>query len=264
MAEQTGIIEYRGSFKSIRHYRVAHDKRTLAGEKGGANINLIMHSPVFARTRENMSEFKGCGVAVKEIHRGLLAIFSEYTDTRFMGRLVAIVKKINVRDPQGKRGRRAILISLNRAILKSMNLHEKRKMDNQLKRFVTTSHPESRAEATITVNGLNPDPSFFPSSAQFYRVINHLSIISDFAYSESNLKYEALNPLDTMNTIAYSDYTPVNTTLTVSVKAAFSDGIVLGENVSVLQCVGIEFYTLSGGVEYLPYSSGSMLVYDVF
>jgi len=264
MAEQTGIIEYRGSFKSIRHYRVAHDKRTLAGEKGGANIDLIMNNPVFARTRENMKEFKGCGVAVKAIRYGLLAIFSEYTDTRFMGRLVALVKKINVRDPEGTRGRRAIIISDNRAIMKSMNLHEKRKMDNQLKRFVTTSHPESRAEAIITVNGLNPDPSFYPSSAQFYRVINHLSIISDFAYSESNLKYEALNSLDTMNTIAYSEYTPVNTTLTVSVKAAFPEGIVLAENVSVLQCVGIEFYTLSGGVEYLPYSSGSMLVYDVF
>ena len=34
MAYQTGSIRYMDSFKSIRHYRNAHDKKTYAVEKG--------------------------------------------------------------------------------------------------------------------------------------------------------------------------------------------------------------------------------------
>ena len=63
MAIQTGNIKYRGSFKNIRQYRNLHDPNTYAGEKGGANRDLIMNNPAFARTRENMNEFSGCGLA---------------------------------------------------------------------------------------------------------------------------------------------------------------------------------------------------------
>jgi hypothetical protein len=72
MAIQTGAIKYRGSFKSIRNYVNLHDGNTYAGEKGGANRDLIMNNPAFVRTRENMVEFGGCGVAVKALLLGFL------------------------------------------------------------------------------------------------------------------------------------------------------------------------------------------------
>ena len=106
MAYQTGIINYKGSFKSIRNYTNVGDPKIYAGEKGGANRDLIMNNPAFARTRENMNEFGGCGVAVKSIHYGLLQIFSEYTDTHFTSRLVKLIKMINLRDEEGTRGRK--------------------------------------------------------------------------------------------------------------------------------------------------------------
>jgi len=37
MAYQTGIINYKGSFKSIRNYTNVGDPKIYAGEKGGAN-----------------------------------------------------------------------------------------------------------------------------------------------------------------------------------------------------------------------------------
>ena len=77
MAIQTGAIKYRGSFKSIRNYMNLHDPNTYAGEKGGANRDLILNNPAFARTRENMSEFGGCGAAVKAIRRGFLNLLPE-------------------------------------------------------------------------------------------------------------------------------------------------------------------------------------------
>jgi len=264
MAYQTGALSYRGSFKSIRNYQNANDPIIYAGEKGGASGDEIKNNPVFVRTRGNMSEFKGCGVVVKAIRRGLYHLIPEHTDTHFTSRLMTLIKKINVRDLEGERGKREIRISQNRTILKTLKLHEKRKIDFQLKRCISNSHPESRAEATITVNGFNPDHTLVPRNAEYYRVQNHISKISDFAYSESVLGYAPLSPLRTKSAFAYSDYIPVNTPLSVALKAAFPEGTVLTESDTVLQCVGIEFYIRSGADGYVPYSTGSMIVRDVF
>lgn len=264
MAHQTGNIRYLGSFKSIRHYRRRRDKRTLAGEKGGANRDLIMHNPAFALTRLNMNEFGGCDAVVKAIRIGLRDLLPEYSDTDFTGRLVAIVKMINVKDEDGARGKREVLFSQNRPILKTLTFHVKKKIDFQLRKSITTSHPESRTEVTIKVNGLNPNLQVVPASAQFYRVVNHISIISDFAYHEGNRRYEALSQSDKKSAIAYSDYTPVNTPLSAEVKAAFREGILLSEKDTVLQCVGIEYYMRSGKDGYRPFTDKSMMVFDVF
>ena len=264
MAYQTGIINYKGSFKSIRNYTNVGDPKIYAGEKGGANIDLIMNNPAFARTRENMKEFGGCGVAVKAIRRGLIKLLPEHADTHFTGRLMKIIKMINLKDPTGEKGVRAIKISLNKTMLKSLNLHEKRKIDFELKRCIKKSHPDSRTEATITVNGFNPEPHLVPGIAQYYRVVNHLSIVSDFAYVKEDKKYRPLSPNNASAAYGYSDYTPVNTSLSAELKASFPVGTVLSDSDTVLQCVGIEFYNRAGTDGYVLYSTGTMLLNDVF
>jgi hypothetical protein len=264
MAYQTGVIEYKGSFKSIRHWRNRKDPKVYAGEKGGANRDLVMNNPAFARTRENMNEFGGCGVVVKAIRRGLLELLPEHSDTHFTGRLMKIIKMINLKDPTGKRGARAIKISLNKSMLKSLNLHEKRKIDFELKSSVKTSHPDSRNEATIMVNGLNPGPHLVPGHAQFYRVVNHLSIISDFVYVADDKKYTPLSTLNATAAYVYSDYTAVNTPLSIALKASFPVGTLPGDSDTVLQCIGIEFYNRVGTDGYVLYSTGTMLLCDVF
>ena len=126
-----------------------------------------------------MNEFGGCGVVAKAIRRGMIQLIPEHTDTHFTGRLMKIIKMINLKDEEGTHGSRAIKISLNKLMLKSLNLHEKRKIDFELKSCIKKSHSGSRNEATITVNGFNPEPHLVPGNAQYYRVVNHLSIVSD-------------------------------------------------------------------------------------
>jgi len=264
MAYQTGIINYKGSFKSIRNYMNVGDPKIYAGEKGGANRDLIMNNPAFARTRENMNEFGGCGVAVKAIRRGLLQLLPEHVDTHFTGRLMKIIKMINLKDPTGEKGLRTIKISLNKSMLKSVNLHEKRKIDFELKRCVRTSHPDLRNEVTVTVNGFNPEPHLVPGNAQYYRVVNHVSIISDFVYVAEDKKYKPLSPLNATAAYIYSDYTPVNTPLSAELKASFRNGIVLSDSDTVLQCIGVEFYNWDGTDGFVFYSTGTMLLSDVY
>src|ERR1035437_1790968 len=144
MAILTGAIKYRGSFKSIRNYVTLHDPNVYAGEKGGANRDQIMNNPVFARTRENMNEFGGVGLAVQAIRRGLLNLLPEQTDKLFTSRLMKVVKEINRRDYEGIRGKRAITVSTERPFLSTMVFNVLQNIADMLKNQFSFVHPVTR------------------------------------------------------------------------------------------------------------------------
>ena len=264
MAILTGAIKYRGSFKSIRNYMNLHDPRTFAGEKGGANRDLIMNSPVFARTRENMNEFGGCGVAVKAIRRGLLNLLPEQADKHFTGRLMRVVKEINRRDYEGVRGKRAIIFSGERPFLSTMVFNVLQDIAEVMGYQFAYEHPITRASAKLTLTDMTIKPILIPKGATHYRVQNHVSIISDYTYVEANRRYEPLSPMNTLSAFANSEYTPVGTALTDEIVAAFPLGTTPGDDDSVIQCVGVEFYCKSGPTDYLPLKGSSVLIVDVF
>jgi hypothetical protein len=128
----------------------------------------------------------------------------------------------------------------------------------------TFLHPLERDEATLTLTALDIKMVYVPKGATHYRVQNHLSIVSDYSYSEVNRRYEPLSQLNTVNAHVYSEYTPVGTALTDDLVASFPVGTVPGDDDSVIQAVGIEFYLKSGATGYLPLKGSSMLVIDVF
>src|ERR1035437_1751944 len=264
MAILTGDIKYRGSFKSIRNYMNLHDPRTFAGEKGGANRDLIMNSPVFARTRENMNEFGGCGTAVKAIRRGLLNLLPELSDKHFTGRLMRVVKEINRRDAAGIRGKRAIIFSEERPFLATMIFNVLQDIAEVMGYQFLWEHPITRASAKLTLTALTIKPILIPKGATHYRVQNHLSIISDYTYNEANRRYEPMTQLNTMSAFKYSAYTPVGTALTDEINVAFPVGTLPGDDDTVIQCVGIEFFLKSGATDYLPLKGSSMKIVDVF
>jgi hypothetical protein len=241
-----------------------HDPKTYAGEKGGANRDLIMNNPAFARTRENMCEFGGCGVAVKAIRRGLLNLLPEQTDKLFTGRLMKVVKEINRRDYEGVRGKRAIIFSGERPFLSTLVFDKLQDIAGLLMNQFSYEHPIGRGEATLSLTALTIKPVLIPAGATHYRVQNHISVISDYTYIEANRRYEPLSQLNTTSAHVYSEYTPVGTALTDELVATFPLGTTPGTDDSVIQCVGIEFFQKSGATDYVPLKGSSMKVIDIF
>jgi hypothetical protein len=264
MAILTGAIKYRKSFKSIRNYVNLHDPTVYAGEKGGANRDLIMNNPAFARTRENMCEFGGCGVAVKAIRRGMLNLLPEQTDKLFTSRLMSMVKAINRDDPDGVHGKRAIIFTNDRPLLGTIVFNVLQSVAEKLQKQFSWEHPITRASAKLTLTALDIKSVLVPKGATHYRVQNHISVISDYTYVEVNRRYEPLSQLNGMSAFEYSAYTPVGTTLTDEIDAAFPTGTTLTDDDSVIQAVGIEFFLKSGATGYLPLKGSSMMVIDVF
>jgi len=264
MAIQTGNIKYRGSFKNIRQYRTLNDPNTYAGEKGGANRDLILNNPAFARTRENMNEFNGCGLAVKAIRQGLMNLLPEQTDKYFTARMMKVVKEINCRDYEGFRGKRAIIFSGERPFLSTFKFNPMEDYTQKLINKFSFEHPIGRAEATLSLTALQLKADYIPKGAKYFRVQNHISVISDYTYVEANRRYEPLSQLNTVSAFAYSAYTPVETALTDEIVAAFPQGTAPGTDDTVIQCVGIEFFVKSGPTGYARIKGGSMVVLDVF
>jgi hypothetical protein len=264
MAILTGAIKYRKSFKSIRNYVNLHDSTVYAGEKGGANRDLIMNNPAFARTRENMNEFGGCGVAVKAIRRGLLNLLPEQTDKLFTSRLMSLVKAVNRNDPDGVHGKRAIIFSGDRPLICTIVFNVLQAVAEKMQKQFAWEHPITRASAKLTLTALDIKSVYVPKGATHYRVQNHISIISDYTYVEANRRYEPLSQLNALSAFEYSAYTPVGTALTDEIVAAFPAGTAPTDDDSVIQAVGIQFFLKSGATVYLPLVGSSMMVVDVF
>src|ERR1035437_6513338 len=264
MAILTGAIKYRGSFKSIRNYVTLHDPNVYAGEKGGANRDQIMNNPVFARTRENMNEFGGVGLAVQAIRLGLQNRLPEQTDKLFTSRLMKVVKEINRRDLAGAHGKRAIIFSEERPFLSTLVFSKLQDITDMLWKQLAWEHPITCASAKLTLTALTIKPVLIPKGATHYRVQNHLNIISDYTYLEANRRYEPMSQLNAMSAFEYSAYTPVGTALTDEIDVAFPVGTLPGDDDTVIQSVGIEFFLKSGGTSYLPLKGSSMKIVDVF
>ena len=208
MAYQTGNIKYRGSFKSIRQWRVKKDKKTYAGEKGGANRDLILNSPAFARTRENMNEFAGCATVGKSIRTGQAQLTKQMCDSQFTGRLTGIVKKINLEDQSEARGYRAILISSVPQYLIGLNFNRNKSFEGSFSAPVETTVSAKRDSVILNIEPFNPLTQVnAPAGSTHFRFVNSISVISDYAYNSTTGIYEPIEPaLNELSKVTYSDY----------------------------------------------------------
>jgi hypothetical protein len=240
-----------------------HDPKTYAGEKGGANRDLIMNHPAFALTRENMNEFKGVGACVKAIRRGLLNLLPEQTDKLFTSRLMRLVKEINCRDLAGEHGKRAIIISEERPYFATLVFNVLKSVAEKLQKQFVFEHPITKDSAKLTLTDFDIKNIMIPVGATHYRVQNHLSIISDYSYIEANRRYEPMSQLNAMSAFEYSEYTAIGTPLTDEIDVAFPVGTLPGDDDTVIQCVGIEFFLKSGAI-YKRMVGSSMFIVDVF
>ena len=210
-----------------------------------------------------MLEFNGCGTVAKAIRRGFLNLLPDQTDKHFTARLLKLLKMINLNDVEGIRGKRSVIISASRPILMKIVFNVLQDVAEMTQDEFICSHSISRADATMKLTDFKLKPILIPEGANYFRIQNHLSVVSDYNYSETTRCYEPVDVFNGKSAFIYSEYTPVDTALTADLKAAFPEGTLVGEEVSILECAGIEFYQ-KVGANYLPLKGSSMMMVDVF
>ena len=268
MAIQKGHIKYTGTLGEVRHFRMKGLPEYYAGLKGGPTGEQVFNDSVFERTRENMNEFGGCAFAGKSVRVGLAQLMKQMSDPQLTGRLTAIMKKINLEDKSEARGYRAILITAEPQYLAGLDFDRNVSFNGIFYATFTLAKTEDRTGATLTVPVFNPLAYISaPAGATHFRLINAVSVISDFAYNDQSNVYEPVDPaLNELSTIQYSDYISLSeaTPDVVTVEATLTGKPKMNENVSVLNCIGIEFYQEVNKNFYLFNSGNALKIEAIF
>ena len=267
MARQKGHVKYVGTLGEVRHFKIKGNDGYFAGLKGGPSAEQVKTAPGFIRTRENMSEFAACANAGKSVRIGLSALMKQMTDSQFTGRLTAIMKKINIEDGSEARGQRAVLVSQQPQYLKGLDFNRNISFNGVFSAPFTLTANVDKNESTLNVPAFNPLNFLnIPSGATHFRIINAISVISDFVFNPATGSYEPAEPLlNEISNISYSPYIPVDTVTTlVDVVATLPNAPTITTNVAVLGSIGIEFYQQVGVNYYLFNAGNAMKIQEVF
>ena len=178
------------------------------------------------------------------------------------------MKKINLEDQSEARGVRAILISSQQKYLKGLNFNKNLVLESVLYAPFSVTPDVDRLSSDLVVPAFNIASSInIPSGATHFRLVNAVSVLSDYAFNATTKIYEPVeSDLNEISSITYSEYIDLSTAQTtdITVTSALPAGTTLTENVSVLNSVGIEFYQ-KVGENYFIFKTGNCLkVYDLF
>ena len=268
MARQTSFIKYKGTLGEVRHFKIKNMTGDFAGLKGGASAEQIKNDPAFVRTRENMNEFGGCAMVGKSLRNGFAQVIKQMSDSQLTGRLTGIMKKINLEDQSEARGYRAILVSTQHQYLLGLNFNRNNSFEGLFTGVIETETTAERNSVTLNVELFNTLSNVnAPAGATHFRLVNAISVLSDFAYNSTTKVYEPIeSQLNETSKITYSDYIELGTTVEapLSIESTLPGSPTMTSDVSLISCVGIEFYQKVGANYYLFNVGNSMKIKNIF
>jgi hypothetical protein len=261
MAEITGPIRFKGSMGSLRCYWNSAAKKWCVGEKGGANKNQIENAPVFARTRENMSEFKACGEWCHLLRMSLMGL-DHLNWGYYMKEVVKLSKVIQLKDNDSLRGFRNIASSKYKTLLTGINFNEQHPFNQVIARRPEIDSDDERKEIIVSYPQFK---SFFDfawrNKYAYYRFTLTIGQLSDYTYDAIEHGYGSVHVgLDTKSVSVFSEWLPKSADLVdISLAASFPEDAIPPEDATVLVGIGIEFATsYSGGTISWTKGDGTM------
>lgn len=268
MARQLGHVKYKGTIGEIRHFKIKGLSGNFAGLNGGATGDQIKNDSAFVRTRENMNEFGGCASVGKSLRTGFSQIMRQMSDPQLTGRLTGIMKKINLEDQSEARGYRAILVTTQPQYLLGLNFNRYSSFEGLFTGVIETISNVDRDEVTLKVEPFNTLNNVnAPSGATHFRLVNAISVLSDFAYNSTTKVYEPIElHLNEISKITYSDYIELGSSILapLSVISTLPGEPTMTDNVSLISCVGIEFFQKVGANYYLFNVGNSLKIKNIF
>ena len=220
------------------------------------------------RTRENMNEFAGCATVGKSLRTGLSQIMKQMSDPQLTGRLTGIMKKINLEDQSEARGYRAVLVSQQPQYLLGLNFNRNSSFEGLFTGVIETATTAERNVVTLSVEPFSTLSNVnAPAGATHFRLVNAITVLSDFAYNATTKVYEPIDGvLNETSKITYSDYIELGTSVTspLSVVSTLPGSPEMNADVSLISCVGIEFYQKVGANYYIFSVGNSMKIKNIF
>lgn len=242
MAKAITNFPIKGSLGETSFYSIRTHEGLIARSKGGPTKEQMKTDPNFARVRENMSEFAGCGKMAGVLTSACYGI-KHLADYCFTGDFVKICKIIQRRDDTHVRGVRSILISQHRDVFEGFNFNRRITFDSVVKKSPTCMISRDDFKATLSFPEIIPKLHLAnPWTFTLYRFIIVLGVVPDKIMGPYG--YVPAHSFDGSTEVVFSDW--YSTTQTISKKVLEIQTIgdhMLDDSLSFFVSVGIEMGT---------------------
>ena len=267
MAELKGPILFTGSIGNIRAYYDKSLKRYILSTKGGSTKELIKNNPRFARQRENMNEFKACGMWSSQLRKSLLSICHLHQGYYF-SEVVAMAKIIQKHDDEHLRGYRSIASSKDAGLLTSLNFNRFHPFDQVLTHQYAILFSEDKKTVNLKLLGFKSFSRInWPVRYESYRIALVIAQLPDFAWDEQDRCYKPVAPnMQRLTVSAFSDWHPCSTDLEdIILSASFAEPALQQPGSTVVVALGIEISSAIGVSSPVnPAGFGTMKIVDCF
>lgn len=267
MARQKGPLKYVGTLGDIRHFKIKGNQGYFAGLTGGPTAEQIATDPAFKRTRENMNEFGGSATAGKSLRTSIAGLIRNNGDSQVTGRITAVMKKINLEDGSEARGKRSILVTVAPQYLEGFEFNKFTSLNGAFNAPYTITPSAGRDSSTLDIPSFNPlDRMYVPAGATHFKIINAISVLSDFEYNTTTGIYEPKDgTTNGMTDVQDSGYLPVNASSgALNIVSTLSGSPTISADVSVVNVLAVEFYQEVNSNFYLFAQGNAMKVAKIF
>ena len=183
MAILTNGPGFTGRLQNMTAYKMNGSDKIILRAKGGASKNKVLHSPSFARTRENFTEFGGCARATRDIRLAIHPV-KHLADFNFTATLNALTKKIQLMDQVNERGKRAVCISQYRYLLEGFQLNRGHTFDSVVRHPLRYTMDRETASASVQLPELVPGLNLhIPWHNPLFRFVLALGFVPDRTFS---------------------------------------------------------------------------------
>jgi len=267
MSRQIGLIKLKGNIGDISFYK--SDGVNLARMANGPSRERILNDPSFLRTRENNVEFGGCATAAKALRMALINVIRSKCDARSTGRLTSLFKQINLKS-DGVRGQRSITLSGHKELLEGFNFNRRTNLSQVFTAPYSVTHNDDRNSCSLVTGSFIPGNCISaPTGASHFRMFAAMGVVSDYVFDVNTGSYVPTDPLLNMiGSITYSDYNDLSvageTSISIDVALPGATPPVMTDTVSVVQCIGIEFYQVIASAYYILAQHNCMKIEKVF
>lgn len=240
MAILTNGLGFTGRLQNMTAYKMKGSDKIILRAKGGASKNKVLHSPSFARTRENFTEFGGCARTTRDIRLAIHPV-KHLADFNFTATLNALAKKIQLMDQTNERGQRAICISQYRYLLEGFQLNRVHTFDSVVRHPLRYAIDRVAGRATVQLPELVPGLNLhIPWYNPLFRFVVALGLVPDRTFTGSGygMRNDAQHfPVATACTSWHAVSQPVEAEM-IELDLGISGGML--EEHTMLLSVGIE------------------------
>lgn len=264
MSKQKGIIKLVGNIGGMSFY--TSNGEYLARTAGGPTKERIATGSNFVRTRENNAEFGGAAKVGKGLRTALSSVIQTMGGSTLTASLTKLFKGINAK-ASGVRGQRPIALSANKTQAKGLELNNKISFTSVFNAPYTVTADADRVSVDFKIPNFIP-LNFInaPAGATGYRIAAAVGWLSDYSFDSGTQGYEPDVPnQNSLGITQYSHINPLDNVGTdINLTATAPDGLVPDPGISVVACMGIEFYQNVDGVDYILAQGNAMRVVEVF